>query len=68
MLPIAIGMNEASSQRTSMGVAVIGGTITSTFLTLFVVPAAYSYIERFRIWADKNITARIVTREDQKSH
>lgn len=50
MLPIAIGLNEASSQRTSMGIAVIGGLVSSTLLTLVVVPAAYSYIDRFREW------------------
>jgi HAE1 family hydrophobic/amphiphilic exporter-1 len=53
MLPIAIGLNEASKQRTSMGIAVIGGLISSTLLTLVVVPAAYSYIERFRAWAQR---------------
>ena len=47
-LPIAIGLNEASKQRTSMGVAIVGGLISSTLLTLVVVPAAYSYIDRFR--------------------
>jgi len=51
MLPIAIGLNEASKQRTAMGVAVIGGLISSTLLTLVVVPAAFSYMERFRIWS-----------------
>ncbi len=51
MLPLAIGLNEASKQRTSMGIAVIGGLISSTILTLVVVPAAYSYIERFRVWS-----------------
>ncbi|MEZ4815947.1 MAG: efflux RND transporter permease subunit [Bdellovibrionota bacterium] len=50
MLPIAIGLNEASKQRTSMGWAVIGGLISSTVLTLLVVPAAYSYIERLRVF------------------
>ncbi len=50
MLPIAIGLNEASKQRTSMGIAIIGGLISSTLLTLIVVPAAYSYIERIRFW------------------
>lgn len=49
MLPIAIGLNEASKQRTAMGWAVIGGLISSTLLTLLVVPASYSYIERGRI-------------------
>jgi hydrophobic/amphiphilic exporter-1 (mainly G- bacteria), HAE1 family len=58
MLPIAIGLNEASKQRTSMGIAVIGGLISSTLLTLVVVPAAYSYIERFRTWAKKLFSVR----------
>lgn len=39
MIPIAIGLNEASAQRTSLGTAVIGGTISSTALTLILVPA-----------------------------
>lgn len=51
MVPLAIGLNEASKQRTSMGIAVIGGLISSTLLTLVVIPAAYSYIERFRVWS-----------------
>jgi hydrophobic/amphiphilic exporter-1 (mainly G- bacteria), HAE1 family len=50
MLPIAYGLNEASKQRTSMGIAIIGGLITSTLLSLLVVPASYAYVERFRVW------------------
>ncbi len=50
-LPIAMGLNEASKQRTSMGVAIIGGLVSSTLLTLIVVPAAYSYFDRFRLWS-----------------
>jgi HAE1 family hydrophobic/amphiphilic exporter-1 len=50
-LPIALGLNEASRQRTSMGVAIIGGLISSTLLTLVVVPAAFSFIDRFRVWS-----------------
>ncbi len=49
-IPIAVGLNEASAQRTSMGVAIIGGLISSTVLTLVVVPAAYGYIDDFRLW------------------
>lgn len=49
-IPIALGLNEASRQRTSMGVAIIGGLISSTLLTLVVVPAAYIYVDRFRMW------------------
>jgi HAE1 family hydrophobic/amphiphilic exporter-1 len=53
MIPLAIGLSEASKQRTSMGIAVIGGLISSTLLTLIVIPAAYTYIERYRIWSGK---------------
>jgi multidrug efflux pump subunit AcrB len=47
MVPVAIGLNEASKQRTSLGVAIIGGTISSTLLALVVIPAAYLFIDRF---------------------
>ncbi len=50
-VPIALGLNEASRQRTSMGVAIIGGLISSTLLTLLVVPAAYGFVDRFRVWS-----------------
>lgn len=52
-LPIAIGMTALGSQRQSMGVAIIGGVLSSTALTLIVVPAAFGYIERFRVWSLK---------------
>lgn len=50
MVPVAIGLNEASKQRTSLGIVVIGGTISSTLLTLIVIPAAHIYIDRFQNW------------------
>lgn len=65
MLPIAIGLNEASKQRTSMGIAIIGGLISSTLLTLVVVPAAYSYIDRFRNWSG-NLVKRLVGIKDKQ--
>ena len=61
MLPIAYGLNEASKQRTTMGIAVIGGLITSTLLSLVVVPAAYSYIDRFRVWASEKAGKKFLT-------
>jgi HAE1 family hydrophobic/amphiphilic exporter-1 len=54
-IPIAIGLNEASRQRTSMGVAIIGGLVSSTLLTLIVVPAAFSFIDRFRVWSNAKV-------------
>ncbi len=46
MLPMAIGFSEGAELQTSMGRAVIGGVITSTLLTLVVVPVVYSYLDR----------------------
>ncbi len=44
VMPLTLGFGEGAQSRISMGVAVIGGLVLSTFLTLFVVPAVYSYI------------------------
>ncbi|MBX3034662.1 MAG: efflux RND transporter permease subunit [Bdellovibrionaceae bacterium] len=52
-VPIAIGLNAASRTRTSMGVVIIGGVVISTILTLVVVPALFTYIDRFRLWANR---------------
>jgi len=56
-IPIAVGLNEASRQRTSMGIAIIGGLVSSTLLTLIVVPAAFSFIDRFRVWSNTKVKA-----------
>jgi multidrug efflux pump subunit AcrB len=48
MLPIAIGWGAAdASFRSPMAVAVIGGLITSTFLSLLVIPAVFTYVDDF---------------------
>lgn len=46
ILPIALALGAGSESRVSMGIAVIGGLIFSTFLTLLVVPAVYSFLSR----------------------
>lgn len=43
-LPIALALGAGSESRSSMGIAVIGGLIFSTVLTLFVIPAIYTYL------------------------
>lgn len=63
MLPVAIGLNEASKQRTSMGIAIIGGLISSTLLTLVVIPAAYKYIERLKHWGHR-VFGQFVTHDE----
>jgi HAE1 family hydrophobic/amphiphilic exporter-1 len=47
MLPLAMGLGEGSEQQAPMGRAIIGGVITSTLLTLVVVPVIYSYLDAF---------------------
>ncbi|MGZ4978320.1 MAG: efflux RND transporter permease subunit [Methylobacter sp.] len=48
MLPVALGMGGAdSSFRSPMAVAVIGGLVTSTLLSLLVIPVAYTYLDDF---------------------
>lgn len=44
ILPIALALGAGAESRVSMGVAVIGGMLFATILTLFVIPAVYTYI------------------------
>ncbi|NUN99515.1 MAG: efflux RND transporter permease subunit, partial [Saprospiraceae bacterium] len=44
VLPIALALGAGSESRVSMGIAVIGGMVFSTILTLYVIPAIYSYL------------------------
>ncbi len=46
VLPIALSLGAASGSRQSLGIAVVGGLVGSSFLTLFLVPALYSYLSR----------------------
>ncbi len=45
MLPVALGMGEGAEARAPMAICVIGGLLTSTFLTLLVVPVVYTLLD-----------------------
>ncbi|XYJ88793.1 Efflux RND transporter permease subunit [Cupriavidus necator] len=50
MVPLAFSLGEGSEQRAPMGQTVIGGIITSSILTLVVVPVIYTYLDDFGAW------------------
>ena len=51
MVPLAFSLSEGSEQRAPMGQAVIGGVITSSLLTLVVVPVVYCWLDDLAAWA-----------------
>lgn len=56
MMPLALGLGEGASQRAPMAHAVIGGLISSTLLTLVVVPVVLVYIDRVGLWATRRFS------------
>lgn len=71
MLPAALGLGTGSEMTIPMSVAVIGGMISSTLLTLVVVPAAYSLlehaIERFANWRERGDQSDVNKQGEVKS-
>ena len=55
MLPLALALSEGSEQRAPMGQAVIGGVITSSLLTLVVVPVIYCWMDDLGQWARRRL-------------
>ncbi len=58
MVPLAFALSEGSEQRAPMGQAVIGGVITSSLLTLVVVPVTYCYLDDLAQWFKRKFTAK----------
>jgi HAE1 family hydrophobic/amphiphilic exporter-1 len=57
MVPLALGLGEGAEQRSPMAHAIIGGVLTSTLLTLVVVPVIYTYLDDM-----KRFTLRMINR------
>ena len=69
MVPLALGIGEGSEQQAPMAHAIIGGVITSTLLTLIVVPVIYTYLDDgkqrfFRLLAKKKAETPAIERHD----
>jgi HAE1 family hydrophobic/amphiphilic exporter-1 len=58
MIPVALGRGEGADFRSPLGRAVIGGTITSTVLTLFVIPTVYEIFDDWREKAGARLRGR----------
>jgi HAE1 family hydrophobic/amphiphilic exporter-1 len=63
MLPTALGIGEGSEFRQPMAVAVIGGLITSTALSLVLVPVVYEFVDDFEAWLRPTLV-RLITPKD----
>jgi HAE1 family hydrophobic/amphiphilic exporter-1 len=56
-LPIALGYGEGADARQPLGLAVVGGLVVSQFLTLYITPVIYLYLERMQEWMRKDRSA-----------
>jgi HAE1 family hydrophobic/amphiphilic exporter-1 len=59
MIPVALGRGEGAAFRAPMGVAVIGGVITSTVLTLVAIPTFYEILDGLRSWFSHRFGFRV---------
>jgi multidrug efflux pump len=58
LLPLAFAAGEGANQRIAMGITVVGGMLVSTVLTMYVVPAIYSYISTDRAKKQAAVAAK----------
>lgn len=64
VLPVALGLGEGGEARAPMAIATAGGMITSTLLTLYVVPCVYGLIEKFRHWKKADASDQLEVSEE----
>jgi HAE1 family hydrophobic/amphiphilic exporter-1 len=59
MIRVALGRGEGADFRAPLGRAVIGGVITSTLLTLLVIPTVYEILDGLRTWLMTKVFRRV---------
>ncbi len=64
MTPVALGLGEGADFRAPMGRAVIGGVVTSTLLTLLVIPTVYEILDEWKEW----LMLKVLGRKPRISH
>ncbi|MGH6838287.1 MAG: efflux RND transporter permease subunit [Methylocella sp.] len=52
-VPLLLSFGEGSEIRRPLGIAIIGGLIVSQFLTLYTTPVLYLYLDKFRLWSNR---------------
>ena len=68
MLPLAFGIGQGAEMRAPLGRAVIGGLITSTILTLLVVPVVYAFFDDFASWLHRRVVTANALEQDAHGH
>ncbi len=64
-LPIALGVGQGSESRRPLGIAVVGGLAFSQFVTLYVTPVIYTYLDELQQWLSRAKMGRAVAGEQQ---
>jgi hydrophobic/amphiphilic exporter-1 (mainly G- bacteria), HAE1 family len=67
MVPLAFALTEGSEQRAPMGQAVIGGVLTSSVLTLVVVPVVYALLDDLTAWVCRQLGPRASAKQGEAS-
>jgi len=52
-LPLALGLGEGIELRRPLGISIVGGLVVSQMLTLYTTPVIYLYLDRFRLWSQR---------------
>jgi HAE1 family hydrophobic/amphiphilic exporter-1 len=67
MVPVALGIGEGADFRAPLGVAVIGGVVTSTLLTLLVIPTVYEILADWRDAAARRLAPHLADARDDEA-